>query len=85
MNLDEIIPVKAFEAHVVIVGDEHFESLLDFLRSRGLTATFTKNVKPEDGPLHEIIVSKETALDDFVSLVNEWKDGWMESSCMKRG
>jgi hypothetical protein len=76
-EVTEIIAVEAIEAYSVIIRDKLAQLLFDFFRSKGLSGQVVENAIGGDDPHHDIQIQKTIGFKEFVRLLNEWKEGYV--------
>jgi hypothetical protein len=76
-EIADIFPVDAIEAYSVIVREKLAQSLFDFFTSRGLRGRIEENAIGGDDPHHDIQIQKTIGFKEFVRLLNEWKESYV--------
>lgn len=74
-EVDYIIPFEAVEAHSLFARPEHARPLAQFLRSQEVR--FTEDAEAIEGEIN-FLVEKSTSWEEFVALLNEWKQRYAE-------
>jgi len=74
-EVEYIIPVEAAEAHSLFARPEHAQQLAAFLRSRGVR--FTEDAEAIQGEIN-FLIDKSTPWDEFITLLNDWKQQFAE-------
>jgi hypothetical protein len=76
-EVEYIIPVEALEAHSLFAKPEHAQPLADFLRSQSVR--FSEDPDAIQGEIN-FLIDKSTPWEEFVALLNEWKQQYAEGS-----
>jgi hypothetical protein len=73
----DIFAVDATDAYSVIVPDKLCQSLFKFFTSRGLRGRIEVNAIGAANPHHDIQIRRTIAFEEFVRLLNEWKESYV--------
>lgn len=80
-DVADVFAIDAIEAFSVIAPANFCRLLFDFFKSRGLNGKIEDNVVVEGGkPHHDIQIEKSIDFKDFVRLLNEWKEEYINGA-----
>jgi len=76
-EVEYIVPVEAVEAYSLFAKPQHAQPLADYLRSQGVH--FTEDPEAIQGEIN-FLIDKSTPWEEFVALLNEWKQLYAEAA-----
>jgi hypothetical protein len=75
----DIVAVDATDAYSIFVREKFCESLFKFFTDKGLRGRIEENAIGGDDPHNEIQVDKTIDFKNFVCLLNEWKESYINT------